>query len=222
MSDETMSDEIGSMELVIEREPRIRSYELLYIVPNKYTEEEVPTIAKKVNDLIAKQGGKVSKEINYGKRRLAYPVKHNHYGYYLLHQFDMDAKELKEFQTSLKVQDEVIRHLITFPFAEGSLPEEAGDLRYVEKPVQAPRQEEKPRVQKRPSIVDAVATKEEKAKIAKGSSFDLEKELGVTAAEAAKSLEEDGKEKSKKDASVDMAGLESKLDEIMSDLDKSE
>ena len=208
-----------SDDMVIEREPRVRMYELLCLVPNKYTEQEVPKIQETVKGLIEAEGGTIKKEVNFGKRRLAYPVKHNHYGYYLMTHFELPSTATRALEQKLKVQDEILRHLITFPLPEGSLGETAGDLTQVEQPVQVAK-EEAPATKKRPSIVDAQVTQEEKKKMAKGSVFDLEKELGVTADEAKESLATDGKEKSKSDASVDMEGLENKLDEIMGDLEK--
>ena len=215
-----MSDE----QTVVERDPRVRRYELLYLVANKYTEEEIPKIQATVNDLIKGIGGDIKKEVNYGKRRLAYPVDNNHYGYYLLSHFDMPSQGTKELNKTLRVQDDILRHLITIAIDEKSLGEGAGDLRHIE---EEPRKEEKEREKKkprlkRPSITDAKATEAEKEKIAKGSVFDLEKELGLTAAEAEVALESEGKDKSKKEESVDLEGLESKLDEIMSDLETSD
>lgn len=211
-------DAFMSDDMVIEREPRVRLYELLCLVPNKYTEQEVPKIQETIKGLIEGVGGAVKKEVNFGKRRLAYPVKHNHYGYYLMTHFELASPATKDLDQKLKVQDEILRHLITFPLPEGTLGETAGDLKQEDQPVQ--KKEEAPASKKRPSIVDAQVTKEEKQKMAKGSVFDLEKELGVTAEEAKESLATEGKEKSKKDASVDMEGLETKLDEIMGDLEK--
>ncbi len=201
------------------KDARVRRYELLAIVPNKYTEDEIPQMQKTIGALVEKVGGETVKEINYGKRRLAYPIKHNHYGYYLLSHFDLTSGQVKELDAYLRVQDEIIRYLITFALPEGSVPKEAGDLRAQEEPKREEKTEDK-RSAKKPSITDVQATDEERKKMAKGTAFDLEKELGVTAEEAKKSLEESGKEKSKKDESVDLAGLDSKLDEIMGDLEK--
>jgi len=211
-----------SDDMVIEREPRVRMYELLCLVPNKYTEQEVPKIQETIKGLIEGTGGSIKKEVNFGKRRLAYPVRHNHYGYYLMTHFELASTATKNLDQKLKVQDEILRYLITFPLPEGVLGEDAGDLRQAEQPQQKKEETKKeaPASKKKPSIVDAKVTQEEKQKMAKGSVFDLEKELGVTAEEAKESLAEEGKEKSKNDASVDMEGLETKLDEIMGDLEK--
>lgn len=188
-----------------------KMYDLLYIVPNKYTENEVPQVMKTVNDLIVKMNGKVVKEINYGKRRLAYPVKHNHYGYYILDRFEALAADTQALNTTLRVQDEVLRHLITVSMKEGDVPQEA-DLKQVELPPQPAA--EKPS-RKRPSIVDVEASGAEKEKLKKGSTFDIEKELGVTATEAEASMAQEAKKEETK--SVDIKELDNKLDEIMKD-----
>ncbi len=195
-----------------------RSYDLLYIIPNKYTEIEVPQIMKTVNDLVVKYKGTVVSEVNYGKRRLAYPVKHNHYGYYILVRTEMQGADAHALNSILRVQEEVLRHLITEPLKKGDVPQEA-DLKQVELPPQAApvAAKEQPATRKRQSIVDVEATSAEKEKMKKGSSFDLEKELGVTAKEAEEALKETKKEEETK--SVDIKELDNKLDEIMKDFE---
>lgn len=204
------------------KEAQIRLFELLYIVPNKYTENELPEVTKSVKELIQKQGGKVTNEVNYGKRRFAYPVNHNHYGYYILNNFEMDSAAMKELDKSLRLKDEVLRHLIVIAPPKDAFPKDAGDLRQPEHPIRTEPQREKAVVKpsrKRPSIVDIKATEEEKEKMAKGTAFDLEKELGVTAEEAKKALEKEGIDQAKKEDSVNLDELDSKLDEIMGDLE---
>ena len=78
---------------------------------------------------------------------------------------------------------------------------------------------ERPPSRKKPSITDIEATEEEKKKIAKGTTFDLEKELGVTAKEAKEALEQEGELKSEKETSVDLDQLDKQLDQIISDLE---
>ena len=112
----------------------------------------------------------------------------------------------------------VLRHLITETLKKGDVPQEA-DLKQVELPPQAApvAAKEQPATRKRQSIVDVEATSAEKEKMKKGSSFDLEKELGVTAKEAEEALKETKKEEETK--SVDIKELDNKLDEIMKDFE---
>ncbi len=199
-------------------EQDVRTYELLSLLPNTFTEDEVPGVITKIKELMKAHGGEVVKEINYGKRRLAYPVKHNHYGYYILHHFTMLPQDQREFDTKMRVMDEVLRYLITKPIDPKSIPHEV-DLAQDQTPTPKKEEEKKPAPTKKPSITDAKATKEEKAKMAKGTSFDLEKELGVTEEEAKKALAEEKATATDGKDSVDLEGLDKKLDEIMGDLE---
>ena len=63
---------------------KIPHYELLYIVSNKYSEEELEPIKNKVNKIIEENGGKITFSEDWGKKKLCYPIKHFSYGYYLL------------------------------------------------------------------------------------------------------------------------------------------
>ena len=185
-------------------------YDLLYIIANKYAENELPPILKRISDLAVKHEAKIIKEVNYGKRRLAYAIKHNHYGYYILDRLEMTPKACDQLNKDLRVQDEVLRHLITVTLKEGDVPKEA-DLKQVEV---MPSVEQPLMPKKRTSLVDVEASDQEREKMKKGSRFDLDKELGVTAAEAEESLK---KEEAKKQdhTTVNPEELEKKLDEIM-------
>ena len=195
-------------------------YEVLYIVANKYTENEVPKIMESVHQLAQKYNGTIKKEVNYGKRRLAYPIKHNHYGYYILNHIELDTAASKQLNNELRLHEDILRHLISIALPEGSVPEES-DLTQKATPTHQPASSET--TDKKPSITDTKATDKEKEKMKKGTSFDIEKELGVTAEEAAKELaERDNLKEAQSTESVDMDGLDKKLAEIMSDIDEPE
>ena len=87
-------------------------YELLYIVPAPLTEKNLPDVSKKVKKLIESFGGKIVKEENLGNKKLSYSIKRAYRGFYLLINFEMEAKKLKEFNQNLKLMPEILRHLI--------------------------------------------------------------------------------------------------------------
>ncbi len=87
-------------------------YELLYIVPAPLTEKNLPDVSKKVKKLIESFGGKIVKEENLGNKKLSYSIKKAYRGFYLLINFEMEAKKLKEFNQNLKLMPEILRHLI--------------------------------------------------------------------------------------------------------------
>lgn len=88
-------------------------YELLYLIPAPLTEKDLPNVSKKVKELIKQLGGKISKEENLGNKKLAYPIKQIYRGFYLLLNFEINPKELKELDQKLKLIPEILRHLVT-------------------------------------------------------------------------------------------------------------
>jgi small subunit ribosomal protein S6 len=90
----------------------MQHYELLYIIPSKYTEEETNSINEQVLKLIEGLDGKITYAENLGKMKLAYPIKHFTQGCYSLVNFDAETASLEKINTKLKLMPEVIRHLI--------------------------------------------------------------------------------------------------------------
>lgn len=89
----------------------MNKYEVMVIV--KPAEEEVTNATiEKVEALIARVGGTVEKVDRWGKRRLAYPVKKFTDGFFTLVNFEAAPAEIKEIDRVLKINDEVLRHLI--------------------------------------------------------------------------------------------------------------
>ena len=80
---------------------------------NKPLEDaEVDPIAEFVSNLIKKNGGNVEKVDRWGKRHLAYPVKKQADGNYVLINFEADPEVIKEIDRVMKIQDDILKHLI--------------------------------------------------------------------------------------------------------------
>jgi small subunit ribosomal protein S6 len=65
-----------------------------------------------VNRLIENFGGKVLKTDVWGRRRLAYEVRHLREGQYVLTDFQVEPARVPEMEATLKISDTVFRHLI--------------------------------------------------------------------------------------------------------------
>lgn len=90
----------------------MQKYEVLYIVPTQYTDDEIPEIEKTVAGLVEKVGGKVVSSTNLGKIRMAYPIKKMRHGSYILAFVDAEASAIAELDRQLRLADEVLRHTI--------------------------------------------------------------------------------------------------------------
>ena len=90
----------------------LRDYEVLYIVRPDLDDEKVQDAVKRVNTLIERSGGTADHTNLWGKRKLAYEVKHQKEGIYVLQDFQIGPERVPELEAALKITEEVLRHLI--------------------------------------------------------------------------------------------------------------
>lgn len=87
-------------------------YEILFIIPNKFTEDEAKKLAEKIEGTITADGGKVTFREFWGKKRLAYKIKQNEYGYYGLLEFDLEGANLAKIDYDMRLSTDILRHQI--------------------------------------------------------------------------------------------------------------
>lgn len=90
----------------------IPHYELLYIISNKFTEDEVKPIAEKINKIITDAGAAITLSEEWGKKKLAFPIKNFSFGYYNLAEFNCSGASMESINRSLSMSKEILRHLI--------------------------------------------------------------------------------------------------------------
>lgn len=69
----------------------------------------------KIAKIITDNGGKIIKTDNWGKRKLAYPIKGHEHAVYAFYIVDVPAGSVQKIESILNITNEVIRHLITRP-----------------------------------------------------------------------------------------------------------
>jgi len=89
----------------------VPSYELVFIFNPNLTEDDFTKSLGKVNDLITKLGGTVGDTNQWGKRKLAFPIKRQTEGNYVLEKVQIKQTALKELDTALKLMEDVLRYL---------------------------------------------------------------------------------------------------------------
>ena len=89
----------------------MRSYELMYILDPKLDENGSKAILVKIAELMSKQGVEVEKTEPWGKRRLAYAIKGNWEGSYILSFLKAEPTAISEMERRLRVTDGVLRFL---------------------------------------------------------------------------------------------------------------
>jgi small subunit ribosomal protein S6 len=90
----------------------LRDYEILYIVRPELDDEQLQAAIATVDKLIESLGGATQKTDVWGRRRLAYEVRHLREGQYVLTDFQIDPARVPELEGTLKISDTVFRHLV--------------------------------------------------------------------------------------------------------------
>ncbi len=89
----------------------MKKYEVMFIV-NVADDEVIKSAVELVKNTIGKIGGTIDKEDEWGKRQLAYEVKHQTEGYYVVIDFQADPAQIRELDRVIKIHEEIIRHII--------------------------------------------------------------------------------------------------------------
>ena len=89
----------------------MNKYESVVIIDPSVDEEKVKELSQRFTDLINKDG-KVEKVEELGKKRLAYEVKKNKEGYYVVLNFEANPTLVAEFRKKdYRIIDEVIKFI---------------------------------------------------------------------------------------------------------------
>ncbi|MCL4241889.1 MAG: 30S ribosomal protein S6 [Dehalococcoidia bacterium] len=91
----------------------MREYELTVVYDLTVAEAGGPDAApQRVTQLVEGRGGKVLKVDHWGRRRLAYPIKHTIDADYVVTRVELDPESVNGLEASLRIDERVYRHLI--------------------------------------------------------------------------------------------------------------
>ena len=89
----------------------MRKYEIVFIV-KPLEEEATNAVIEKFEKLIAANGGKIDKEDRWGKKRLAYEIKKETEGYYVIFYATCEPACVDECDRVMKITEEILKHMI--------------------------------------------------------------------------------------------------------------
>lgn len=87
-------------------------YEIMLILQPDLGVERTNEILQEMKTLIAEASGKITHEDLWGLRELAYVIKKQRQGYYIVLNFTADPLKVKEFEKQLNIHQGVLRYLI--------------------------------------------------------------------------------------------------------------
>ena len=91
---------------------KLQDYELVFILNPDMAEDALESRINSVSQFITAREGVISEVQKWGKKRLAYPIKHFLEGNYILAKFQIKPARAKELEANLRISEEVIRHLL--------------------------------------------------------------------------------------------------------------
>lgn len=78
-------------------------------------EIDLEKATSRVEKIYTDNGAKLVNVDNWGKRKLAYPIKKHEAAVYVIYTLDIPAQNVRKIETTLNITDEVIRFLIVKP-----------------------------------------------------------------------------------------------------------
>ena len=88
------------------------NYELIFVTKPNLDDETREVVSAKVKGIIEAANGEIESIDVWGNRKLAYPIQKFTDGFYTLVNFKAESDVPKELDRNLKINENVIRHMI--------------------------------------------------------------------------------------------------------------
>lgn len=86
-------------------------YESVLIARQDLSAQQVEQLADELTEIVKTNGGDVAKRENWGLRNLAYKVKKNRKGHYVLLNLDAPAEAVSEYERVMRFNEDILRYL---------------------------------------------------------------------------------------------------------------
>jgi small subunit ribosomal protein S6 len=90
----------------------LRDYELVVVLSPTLGEEGFPVTIERISGVIQGNGGEIKNVDQWGRRRLAYPIKRHLEGYYAVTKFAAEPTAIRAVEANLDLAEDVLRHLV--------------------------------------------------------------------------------------------------------------
>jgi small subunit ribosomal protein S6 len=90
----------------------LRDYELVVILNPEIGDDVISGSIERLQQNITSRGGEIVDSNHWGRRRLAYPIARHMEGNYIISQVKLDPSVVPGLESSLRISEEVIRHMI--------------------------------------------------------------------------------------------------------------
>ncbi len=89
----------------------MRRYETIFIANSDLPDDSIDELVERFGKIIADMKGIVIKIEKWGKRKLAYPIKKQQRGYYILMDFVAERTVVAELERNMKFDEKVLKYM---------------------------------------------------------------------------------------------------------------
>lgn len=90
----------------------MRTYHTVIIIKSDLEESQVEAASEKAGKNIARYSGAILKLDKWGKKRLAYRVQKNRYGFYISICHTLDPALVAEYENQLRLDESILKYLV--------------------------------------------------------------------------------------------------------------
>jgi len=90
----------------------LRDYELVVIIRPTVADDEVASTVDKTSQYITQRGGTIAEVNQWGRKKLAYPIKNFTEGSYVLTRFSIEPEATTEMEAGLELSEDILRYLL--------------------------------------------------------------------------------------------------------------
>jgi small subunit ribosomal protein S6 len=100
----------------------VRDYEVVYIFDTQLPEEAIGEKLDRYHKLLTDEGAEITATDHWGRRQLAFPIRKQANGYYVVSQFRSATDALPEYERRLKLDQELLRYMVVLHEGEPTAP----------------------------------------------------------------------------------------------------
>lgn len=89
----------------------MKQYESIFVLKPEINDKKVNEQIEKVREFIEKNNGRITAVEKWGKKKLAYLVKKNRFGIYILIRFESEPGLISNLQRNYKLNEDIIRYM---------------------------------------------------------------------------------------------------------------
>lgn len=86
-------------------------YESVFIARQEISAQQADALAETFSNVIAENGGTVSKRENWGLKSLTFRIKKNRKGHYILLNIDAPTAAINEMERQMRLHEDVLRYM---------------------------------------------------------------------------------------------------------------